>query len=48
MIYLNSGSGTLEQAVLLVVAMAVARIFSAYFMSAATGITAVFTSELSF
>ena len=48
MLYLNSGSGTLEQAVLLVVAMAVARICSAYFMSAASGVTAVFTSELSF
>ncbi|KAF0311377.1 Multidrug resistance-associated protein 5 [Amphibalanus amphitrite] len=44
MLYLNSGSAPLEEAILLVVAMSVVRLFSAYFMSAATGITSVFTS----
>ncbi|XP_043227096.1 multidrug resistance-associated protein 5-like [Amphibalanus amphitrite] len=43
MLYLNSGSEPVEKAILLVVAMAVARIFSVYFMSAAFGVTCVFT-----
>ena len=46
MLYLNSGSAPLEEAIMLVVAMAVARIFSVYFMSAAFGITCVFTGTM--
>ena len=43
MLYLNSGSDQLRDAILLVLAMAVVRFFSVYFMSGAFGITSVFT-----
>ena len=43
MLYLNTGSEPVDKAILLLVAMAVVRFFSVYFMSGAFGITCVFT-----